>query len=42
MFGVRTLTGVLVWAGGATLALLVWEKIKDTQMVRRIVYARGD
>ena len=42
LFGVRMATGVLVWAGGAALALLVWEKIKDTQMVRRIVYARGD
>ncbi|RKY83785.1 hypothetical protein DRP98_06415 [candidate division KSB1 bacterium] len=42
LFGIRMLTGLLVWACGATLALSVWEKIKDTQMVRRIVYAGGD
>ena len=28
LFGVRMATGVLIWAGGAALALLVWEKIK--------------
>ena len=42
LFGIQMLTGLLVWSGGAALSLLVWEKIADTQMVRRIAYVSRD
>jgi len=42
LFGVQLFTGMFVWAAGAALALMVWERIKDTQMVKRLTYVPSD
>lgn len=38
LFGTQLLTGLIVWASGAVLTWLVWEKIHKTQAVRRIQF----
>lgn len=39
LFGVQMLTNVLVWFSGAFLTLVVFERIRNTQMLRRIQFA---
>jgi hypothetical protein len=41
LFGVQMLTNGVVWFAGAFLTLLVFQRIRDTQMVRRIQVALG-
>ncbi|MBN1351942.1 hypothetical protein JXJ21_21240 [candidate division KSB1 bacterium] len=38
IFGIQLLTGLVIWASGAVLTWLVWEKISGSQAVRRIQF----
>jgi hypothetical protein len=42
LFGLQLLTNLIIWLLGGLLALIVWKKIKDTQIARRIAFVPND